>query len=146
MADPILRRATVAITIRAAPEKVFDAWLDPRLAARFLAAGDMTVGELALDPREGGEFRLVMRREGQSIAHSGRYVLIDRPRRLVFTWISPGTDLRLSLVSLTFTAIEGGVRIDLEHEGLPGDELALRHRRGWSSILDKLEGLLTTKP
>jgi uncharacterized protein YndB with AHSA1/START domain len=144
MAEPILRRVTASIVIRASPDKVFDAWLDPRRAASFLAAGDMTVGEVRLDPREGGEFRIVMQGKREAIEHHGRYVLIERPRRLVFTWMSPGTDHRLSLVSLMFIPVEGGVRIELEHEGLPDAERAERHRRGWGSILEKLERLTGT--
>jgi uncharacterized protein YndB with AHSA1/START domain len=145
MAEPILRKAVVSIVIRAAPEKVFDAWLDPSLAARFLAPGAMAVAELSLDPREGGEFRLVMQGETRRLEHRGRYVLIERPRRLVFTWISPGTEERLSLVSLLFTPVAEGVRIDLEHEGLPGDERAEQHRKGWSSIFEKLRQRLTAQ-
>ena len=139
MAAPSLYRATAAITIRTTPEAAFDAWLDPRQAARFLAAHATTVGEFSNDPREGGAFRLIMQGAGERFEHSGRYVMIERPLRLVFTWISAGTDHRLSLVTVVFTPCDGGVRIDLEHEGIPDAERALRHERGWDSILRKLE-------
>ena len=78
---------------------------------------------------------------GERFEHSGRYVVIERPQRLVFTWISAGTDHRLSLVTLVFTPSSGGVRIDLEHEGIPDAERALRQERGWGSILGKLAAL-----
>lgn len=138
MAEPILHQARASVTIRGKPEAVFDAWLDPKRAGRFLAAGEMVVGDIELDPREGGAFRLVMQGAAERYVHHGRYVLIDRPRRLVFTWISPGTEWRLSLVTVAFTPVDGGVRVDLEHEGLPDADRAERHRRGWGSILDKL--------
>jgi uncharacterized protein YndB with AHSA1/START domain len=141
MAELILRRASVSVVIKADPAKVFDAWLDPRMAARFLAAGDTHVGEIELDPREGGEFRLVMQGERERVEHHGRYVLIERPRRLIFTWVSAGTDWRLSLVSLSFIPVEGGVRLELEHEGLPDADRLERHRRGWTTILEKLARL-----
>ena len=79
-----------------------------------------------------------MQGTGERFEHSGRYVVIERPLRLVFTWISAGTDHRLSLVTVVFTPAIGGVRIDLEHEGIPDAERALRHERGWDSILRKL--------
>ncbi len=141
MARPSLYRAAASVLIRATPEAAFDAWLDPRLARQFLAAGDTTVAAFECDPREGGSFRLVMARAETRFEHEGRYVLIDRPRRLVFTWVSPGTDHRLSLVTVVFTPADGGVRLDLEHEGLPDDERAGRHQLGWTSILDKLAAL-----
>jgi uncharacterized protein YndB with AHSA1/START domain len=141
MAEHSLYRATATVTIRTTPEAAFDAWLDPRQAARFLAANPTTVGELTNDPREGGAFRLIMQGAGDRYEHTGRYVVIDRPRRLVFTWISAATDHRLSLVTIVFTPTDGGVRIDLEHEGIPDAERASRHEGGWASILCKLATL-----
>jgi len=129
------------VTIKAAPERVFDAWLDPSVAARFLAAGDSNSATLKNDPREGGAFSLVMHGATADNAHEGHYVQIDRPRRLVFTWISNGTDRMLSLVTVSFTAVDGGVRVDLEHEGIPNEEKAGAHSRGWASIMAKLAAL-----
>jgi uncharacterized protein YndB with AHSA1/START domain len=138
MAAPSLYRVTASVEIRATPEAAFDAWLDPRKAARFLAANLMSVAHFENAPREGGAFRLVMGGEGRTIEHEGRYVVIERPRRLIFTWVSAGTDHHLSLVTLSFTPTAAGVRIDLEHDGLPDSERAGRHEEGWASILRKL--------
>ena len=142
MAEPPLARAGASVEIAATPEAAFDAWLDPAMAARFMGAGEMTVPELAMDPREGGAFRLVMERGEVRLVHTGRYVLIERPRRLVFTWISPGTDERLSLVTVSFTPTARGVRITVEHEGLPDAERAGRHDHGWGTILAKFASLI----
>lgn len=138
MAEPPLYRAEASIDIAAAPEAVFDAWLDPAMAARFFAAGATEVAELELDPREGGAFRLVMQGDDGRFEHVGRYVLIDRPRRLIFTWVSEGTDHHLSLVTVTFTPTAAGVRVHVEHEGLPDAERAGRHEYGWGTIVAKL--------
>jgi uncharacterized protein YndB with AHSA1/START domain len=141
MAEPSPFKATAEIEIAATPEAVFDAWLDPSLAARFFAAGETVVRAIAIDPREGGAFRLVMGDESETFEHQGRYVVIDRPRRLVLTWISSGTDHRLSLVEITFTPTAAGVKVRVEHEGIPDAERAGRHQRGWETILIKLAHL-----
>ncbi len=141
MASPSPYRIAASVDIRATPEAVFDAWLDPRRAALFMAANTTIVGQFENDPREGGAFRLVMRGDDQTFEHWGRYVVIDRPRRLIFTWISSGTDHHLSLVTVLFTPIDTGVRVDLEHDGLPDAERAGRHEGGWNSILKKLANL-----
>jgi uncharacterized protein YndB with AHSA1/START domain len=141
MASPRLYQATASVEIRTTPEAAFDAWLDPRKAARFLAANTATVAVFENEPREGGAFRLVMVDDGRRIEHEGRYVVIERPKRLIFTWVSAGTDHHLSLVTLSFTPTAGGVRIDLEHDGLPDAERAGRHKGGWASILRKLSEL-----
>jgi uncharacterized protein YndB with AHSA1/START domain len=145
MAEPSPYRAYAEIEIAAAPAKVFDAWLDPGLAARFFAGGDTVVGEIAIDPREGGAFRLVMQDGAARFEHEGRYVVIERPRRLIFTWFSAGTDHRLSLVEVTFTPTAAGVRVRVEHEGLPDAERAGRHQRGWGTILAKLSRLFSAE-
>jgi len=79
--------ATVTITrdIVASPGHVFDAWLDPDLARRFLFAtpdGEMLTCEI--DARVGGGALIVERRGEQEAHHHLRFEVIDRPRRLVF--------------------------------------------------------------
>jgi uncharacterized protein YndB with AHSA1/START domain len=142
MAETPLARAGASIEIAVSPEAAFDAWLNPALAARFMGAGEMTVPKLEIDAREGGEFRIVMQRDDVRLVHVGRFVLVERPRRLVFTWISPGTDERLSLVTVSFTPTAAGVRVTVEHEGLPDAERAGRHDYGWGTILAKLASLI----
>jgi uncharacterized protein YndB with AHSA1/START domain len=133
---PYSARSTIEIP--ASAERVFDAWLDPATAARFLAAGSMQVAEAQIDAREGGAFRIVMRDGANELLHEGRYVVLDRPRRLIFTWISAGTDWRLSLVTVDIFPTPTGSPIELLHEGIPDTDRADKHRSGWRTILSKL--------
>lgn len=139
MAIAEVLRATATVTIRTTAERAFDAWLDPRVAGRFIAAGDSHDAVLENDPVEGGAYKLTMRDGDRRWEHEGRYVLIDRPRRLVFTWVSLGTKERLSLVTVTVTEVAGGVRVDLTHEGLPDDGAVHEHAVGWAEIVEALK-------
>jgi uncharacterized protein YndB with AHSA1/START domain len=141
MAEAIIATASASMTIKASPEKVFDAWLDPKQLARFMAAGDMTAKIDAIDAKVGGAFRFTMTGTENTFVHEGRYVAIERPRRLIFTWVSEGSDWRLSLVTVTFVPVPDGVRVELVHEGLPAGTRVDLHRNGWGSILNKLAGL-----
>lgn len=134
--------AYASVDIRAPIERVFDAWLDPALAARFLSAGESIVSEASIDPKVGGCFRIVMRDEKGEYAHTGHYVEIARPNRLIFTWTSTVTQDRETLVTITFHAIGQGTRVDVLHERLPTESVP-PHIRGWTSILEKLEQLVS---
>jgi uncharacterized protein YndB with AHSA1/START domain len=54
------------------PERVFDAWLDPATASRWLfttATGQMVRAEV--DPRVGGPFAFTERRDGAGVEYTG---------------------------------------------------------------------------
>ncbi|HEY5039010.1 MAG TPA: SRPBCC domain-containing protein, partial [bacterium] len=74
--------------IKASPERLFDAWTKPELMMQWFHAGQkMTTPIAEADLRVGGAWRLVMRRDsGETHPNRGKYKVIDRPHKLVFTW------------------------------------------------------------
>lgn len=123
------------------PERVFDAWTDARGMAAWMRPGPTTEVKIELDARRGGAFSIDMIFGEQSILHTGTYEVVDRPRRLVFTWLAPHLDSPTK-VSLEFTPVDGGTEVVLVHEGLPSEESAANHRQGWAQILAHLETAL----
>src|SRR5262245_15134443 len=76
-------RATIraAAKFRATPERVFDAWLAPAVAGRWLfATAWRPMTRVAIDARVGGSFCFEERTGGAE--HSGVYIEIDPPQRL----------------------------------------------------------------
>lgn len=125
----------------ASPEQVFDAWLDPAIARRFLFAtptGEMIRAEV--DARVGGRFVFVDRRPDMGdVLHTGEYLEIDRPRRLAFTFGVPQFDPGFSRILLQFApAPSGGCDLTLTQAQVPA-EWADRSRDGWGMILGALE-------
>lgn len=125
------------------PERVFDAWLDPRIAARFLfTTADSEVIRCEIDGRVGGAFTIVDRRkDGEEIEHVGEYREVDRPRRLVFTFAVPQYDPTVTTVTVEVTATAGGCELVLLHDGVP-PEWAEQDVEGWTMILGALETAL----
>jgi uncharacterized protein YndB with AHSA1/START domain len=141
---------TVRVTHRynASPDRVFDAWLDPRLIDGWMfgpSQRDEEVVHIAVDARVGGSFSFLVRRQGQEIDHVGEYLEIDRPRRLAFTWGAAvaGDKPDPSRVTIEIAASEGGCELTLTHEIDPEwAEYADRTREGWSKILAAMETAL----
>jgi len=133
-------------TVRAArhydvpPERVFDAWLDPAIAGRFVFAtpqGQMIKAEI--DPRVGGGFTFVDRRpEMGDVEHVGTYVEIERPRRLVFDFAVPAYDPTLTRIAVDFAPSNGGTDLTLTHAGVLEAYVA-QTQTGWGMILENLE-------
>ncbi len=126
-------------TIAAAPEALYDAWLDPAMLARFMLPGpNMSVPKAEADACIGGRFDIVMQAGEQEIPHWGLYRELDRPNRIVFTWNSPFTTDEDSTVTLTFVPVDGGTEVKLHHIRFPSEESRNSHEGGWTSILAAL--------
>ena len=128
---------TVARRIAAPPEQVFDAWLDPKLAAQWLfATADGVMERCEIDAQVGGRFRIDERRGDTVAEHFGEYVEIDRPRRLAFDfWTSFSAER--TRVTVAIAADGDGSLLTLVHEGVWSDYEA-RTRQGWTTILEGL--------
>lgn len=129
---------TVSRHISAAPEKVFNAWLDPAMLAKFMTPGpNMTVPKAVTDAKEGGRFLVVMKADGDDMPHAGTYKEITPYSRIAFTWESPFSDPE-SVVTLVFVPKDGGTDLTLTHVKFPSEESRNNHEGGWTAILAAL--------
>jgi len=136
---------TVNVTkiIHAPIEKVFDAWLNPETLSQFiLPMLGMPQPQVETDAREGGKFKIIMQVGNNKIPHTGRYIEINPPNKLVFTWESPfSTDG--STVTLKFNDVgENRTNIDLTHIKFIDEERRENHEGGWGNILESLNDIL----
>lgn len=129
---------TVRRTIKASPEQVYNAWLDPKIMSRFMAGGsDMTVVEARSDARMGGNFFVMMRGE-KDVPHQGVYKALTPFSRIVFTWDSPYSPAD-SEVELLFTPVAGGTEVILNQVKFLSEGARDGHIKGWTSILERLD-------
>jgi uncharacterized protein YndB with AHSA1/START domain len=127
--------------IAASAEDLFDAWLDPEALAEWMRPGSIQRSTARTDPRVGGSYEVIMHGDSGEIPHRGVYQVIDRPHKLVFTWISPFAG-DLSLVTVDFRRVEQRTEVIVTHEQLP-DEARASHTRGWTSGLEHLDEACT---
>lgn len=130
----------VTQVINAPIERVFDAWLNPETLSRFmLPMPGMPRPKTEVDGQQGGRFTIHMDVGEKVIPHSGTYLEIDRPNRLVFSWESPyaADDSR---VTLEFSAQDSNNTVlMLHHERFIDEESRNNHESGWGHILKLLE-------
>ncbi len=92
-----------------------------------------------IDARVGGTFNFTDRRDGVDVAHVGEYLVIDRPRRLVFTFHDEAGFREPSRVSIDIVPAGSGCELTLTHTMDPKwAEFKDRTTAGWTMILGNL--------
>jgi uncharacterized protein YndB with AHSA1/START domain len=150
MSSPVVVKVSHRYSANA--ERVFDAWLTPGQASRFLfRTRTGNVMQCEITPEVGGGFTVTDRRPAADgdesvfdVVHMGKYLEIQRPRRLVFEFsvLSFGSDDPTR------------VTVDVQPLGPMASELTLTHemgesgfaratedasRKGWISMLQTME-------
>src|ERR1035437_8783804 len=111
-------------TIKASPERIFDAFTDPDQLKKWWWPNGFTCPAAEVDLRVGGTHRLVM---------SGGAVNDEQG------------ELFATLIEVTFEARDGGTALTIRQsyfEPMPPAEAMGGAEQGWSEQLDKLERLL----
>ncbi len=132
----------------APPQRVYEAWTDPQIAREFLCPQGMTVGDIAMDVRAGGTYRIDMRTaENEAYVAFGTYRDVQPGRRLSMTWQwqedNPAEEHE-TLLTLEFNPRGSGTELVLTHERLSSEESRKNHEHGWISMLQKLHALSGT--
>ena len=128
------------VLLPAPPNAVFDMFVDADKLVRWIGIS------ADVQPRPDGHFRFEVM-PGQYC--EGQYVLVDRPRRLVFTWgwSDPSMDLPpgSSEVEVTLEPKDDGqrTRLRLVHRGLPDTDRGRQlHDDGWTRFLARLQAVV----
>lgn len=114
--------------LSAPPEVVFDHFTRIELLTRWWPTGGHT------DVREGGEY--VLEWDGPGVTLRGRYIVVDRPVRLQFTW-SWDHDDDDSIVTVEFMAVDAGTIARVRQTASSTEERD-GYIEGWSHFLGRL--------
>lgn len=147
------RIVTVRVSHRysAPADRLFDAWLTPAQASRFLfATRTGNVMQCEINPVVGGGFLVTDRRPladgDESVydaVHRGTFVEIDRPHRLVFDFCVVGYGDETTRVAIDFIPMgPSACELSLTHVLGDGDAALTFEeptRKGWAGMLAQLE-------
>lgn len=124
-------------------ENVYSAWLNPESLSSFLLPEEDTkISAATLDPQVNGRYSVTMvAHDGSEILCSGEYLILEPFSQIVFSWASPF--VTNSTVTLNFSTVDEGTRIELIHKPLPDQGSKDDHKAGWYRVLGELDKLFS---
>ncbi len=136
--DLVVRR-----TIRATPQRLFEAWTRPEQLVRWWGPAPVECAGAEVDLRVGGRYRIGNRLpDGQVLWISGEFEEVTPPKRLVYTWQLGPRAGDPERVTVRFEAREGATEVIIVHQRILDEAARSDHERGWYGCLDGLEGYL----
>lgn len=140
--DIAKRTLVLTRTFQAPAALVFDAWSDPKHLGRWWGPNDFTLPHCEQDFRVGGRYRFCMRGpDGSDHWVRGEYTLIDRPHRLVFTWLREDADGDIwcdTVVAITLEQRGAVTLLTLNQTTFATVPHCEEHSVGWNECLDRL--------
>jgi uncharacterized protein YndB with AHSA1/START domain len=134
----------VSYRFDASAERVYDAFLDPSKAGKFMFT--TPTGQIVrceIDARVGGAFTIVDRRNGEDVEHIGEYLELERPRRIVFSLRVAKYSPDSSRVTIDIAPLRRGCELTLTQEIKPEyASMKGRVEEGWTDIFEVAAELL----
>jgi uncharacterized protein YndB with AHSA1/START domain len=133
------QRLVVRRTIRATPERLFDAWTRPEQLTQWWGPTGVTCPHAIVDLRVGGSYRITnVFATGETLYIAGEFQRIERPNKLVYTWRTGPSEDPAELVTVLFERREVGTEIIVIHEGIADAPRRAGHEAGWRECIDGL--------
>jgi uncharacterized protein YndB with AHSA1/START domain len=137
--DPNAPKLRYVRRIRATPEDVFRAFVDPREIVHWWGPDAGPTLSAETDVRVGGQFRVAFRTmDGEHHETRGEYLEIVTPQRLVMAWWWSATPHLRSRVTVSIDPVDEGSQVIVLHEGFADVETRDSHEAGWAGALGKM--------
>jgi uncharacterized protein YndB with AHSA1/START domain len=125
-------------TIAASPQRLFDAWTQPRELQRWWGPKGVVCTAAEVELRVGGRYRIANRfPDGTTVWISGEFLRVEPPRELVYSW-RLGTAETAERVTVRFEPRGGQTEVIVTHERIRDDQSRDRHQQGWDDCLGGL--------
>jgi uncharacterized protein YndB with AHSA1/START domain len=126
-------------SIRASPERIFDAWTQPEHLKQWWGPKSVECIDAEVDLRVGGRYRIANQfPDGKILWISGEFEVIERPHRLVYTWRVGADAVAAERVTVTLEVHGEATEVIVAHERIPTEAMRDMHEQGWVGCLDGL--------
>jgi uncharacterized protein YndB with AHSA1/START domain len=138
---------TITREFAAPRELVYDAWLTPEHFAVWFggSASEVPLESVSMDVKVGGAWSATMFAgpDRYQINWKGRFLLLDRPNRLVLTLTDVEDEDEGGPITVDFTETDGGTRMVFSQEATHLDEAnAAQAKAGWGTFFDELAAIV----
>lgn len=127
--------------IRATPERVYKAFIDPDAMSKWLPPNGFTGKVHSMDARVGGSYRMSFTNfaSGKSHAFGGKFIELTPQAKIRYTdsFEDPNLPGEM-LTTVTFEAVMGGTNLSIVQEGVPAAIPVEMCYMGWQESLSLL--------
>jgi uncharacterized protein YndB with AHSA1/START domain len=139
-------RLLVRRTIRATPERLFEAWTQPTHLKEWWGPKDVECVDAQVDLRVGGRYRIANRfPDGKVVWIAGEFEVIEPPHKLVYTWRVEPESQATERVTVRFEWQGDATEVMILHERILNVPARDMHEKGWQGCLDGLAEYLQDK-
>lgn len=133
-------------TYDAAPKRVFAAWADPKIKAKWFGAPTVEDGKRSFDFRVGGRETSSGKVDGKSYSYVAQYQDIIPNERIIYTYdmLLEGERISVSVASIEFKPAGSGTKMTVTEQGayLDGLDNPDLRESGTKWLMDQLGEVL----
>jgi uncharacterized protein YndB with AHSA1/START domain len=125
--------------VAAKPGRVFKAWTEPDEVQKWWGPKGVRCLSVAIDLKVNGRYRIANELpDGSVLWISGTYEVIERPHRLVYTWLVENKSPQTERVEVHFAQHDLGTEVTIMHQRIASKALREQHQQGWEGGLHGL--------
>ena len=128
----------------APPARMFALWTEPTSIRKWFGGEEVEVAGAVLDLQPGGAYSITVRDAAGDSVISGRFLIVEAPARLVYTWKLEGPmgATTETTVTVEFRELGAGTELLLEHGPFPEPPIRALHAQGWENCFRRQHQLL----
>jgi uncharacterized protein YndB with AHSA1/START domain len=126
--------------IAAGAQQLFDAWTAADQLCKWWGPPGGSCLRADVDARPGGNYRIDnLMADGSVVTIEGKFLRVEAPHLLSYTWRLTTGPTSPELVTVTFTEADGSTEVAVVHQHVIDPAARIEHGHGWVACLTGLD-------